>query len=314
MANAALGPGEQLQVALSPARPLAAADGGVSAAAVCNRYNRTQVCQSVTFRVNVLRNRRPVGYLTGHITQAIVFNTKSRSFRENFALKTTGVHGQAGGVRETLAVSCGGGCKARSGVPAGRVLHTGATIKGKITYADGVRPGKVHSTASRYTLTFTKPGYTPGAVSWTSIGYRCDDTIKTQRPGCVIPRYAPTMTAMRKLPHIAANIRRIQTRGPGHYGRPGSGHPLHRLTDKKQQNDNRRAVCGRKVVGPPPRPGVSCDEYPFASSREGGTKLGKKDRGTAWVPSSEQNKQAGYITSSHNAQRVLNGDAFYVSV
>ena len=130
----------------------------------------------------------------------------------------------------------------------------------------------------------------------------------------MIPRYVVTMTAMKQLPQIAANIRRIQNGSPGHYGRPGSGHPLHRLMDRRKQNSNRRAVCSRRVVGPPPRPGVSCDEYPFASSREGGTALSRANRGTAWVPVGEQNRQSGLITTSLAAQRVLDREAFYVGV
>jgi Deoxyribonuclease NucA/NucB len=109
------------------------------------------------------------------------------------------------------------------------------------------------------------------------------------------------------------NIRRIQTRGPGHYGRPGSGHPLHRLTNTAQQEKNYRAVCGRSVVGPPPK-GKSCDEYPFKSTYEGGTALSKSNRGWAWVPAGQQGSQGGLIKGFYYSNRVLNHDAFYVKV
>ena len=102
--------------------------------------------------------------------------------------------------------------------------------------------------------------------------------------------------------------------GPGHYGRYGSGHPRHRLVNQSQQNKNYRAVCARRVTGPPPKPHLSCDEYPFQSTREGGTTLSKKNWGWAWVPASEQNAQGGYIIGFYNANRVLNGDAFWVEV
>ncbi|MBD2900540.1 hypothetical protein amrb99_95450 [Actinomadura sp. RB99] len=84
--------------------------------------------------------------------------------------------------------------------------------------------------------------------------------------------------------------------------------------DRAQQVRNRRAVCGRPVVGPPPHRGVNCDEYPFASSRESGTVVSHSSRSTEWVPTSEQNRQGGLIATSLAAQRVLYGEAFYVAV
>lgn len=111
----------------------------------------------------------------------------------------------------------------------------------------------------------------------------------------------------------AANIRRIQNRGPGHYGRIDSKHPLHHITDVREQRRKRRQACSRQVTGPPPK-GKSCDEYPFASTAEGGTALPKDDHGFAFVPVAEQNSQSGLITAFYNADRVLDGDAFRVSV
>jgi hypothetical protein len=119
---------------------------------------------------------------------------------------------------------------------------------------------------------------------------------------------------MKKLSSIAKNIRTIQTKGSGHYGRAGSGHPLHRLADSKKQAANRRAVCSKEAVGSPPKKGLSCDEYPFASAREGGTTLKKPNRGTAWVPKSEQDQQGGLIGAFFSANRILDKDAFWVAV
>jgi ribosomal protein S27AE len=48
----------------------------------------------------------------------------------------------------------------------------------------------------------------------------------------------------------------------------GNGHPaqLHRVTDSKVINKNRRDSGCTKM---PKQPGYNCDEYPFASSKEG---------------------------------------------
>ena len=66
-------------------------------------------------------------------------------------------------------------------------------------------------------------------------------------------------------------------------------------------------------MGPAPS-GKSCDEYPFKTAKEGGKTLSAANRHTAWVPTSEQNSQGGRITAFYNANRVLNGDAFWVLV
>jgi hypothetical protein len=84
--------------------------------------------------------------------------------------------------------------------------------------------------------------------------------------------------------------------------------------NEAQQRRNHNAVCGRRVTGPPPKPDLSCDEYPFQSTREGGTALSKKNRGWAWVPASEQNRQGGLVKSFYYGNRVLDGDAFWVEV
>ncbi|MEV4252512.1 NucA/NucB deoxyribonuclease domain-containing protein [Spirillospora sp. NPDC049652] len=324
LATAGEAQGQQIVTTVTE-EPMAPATGSTAlslkaassdAAAACGTYNRVQACQIVNHTTTVFNSRKvPIGELKARSTHALVFNTKSRKFRETITVKVTSIVGRATGLRHTLVVSCGSPCKATNNFPQNRVWNLGQTIKGTISYSDGVKKGKVHFTASTYRWNSFKTGANPSPGATTkSIGYRCDDKISNQSAGCVIPRATPMMTAMKKLPQIAANIRRIQNGSPGHYGKPGSGHPLHRMMNKSQQGKNRRAVCARRVVGAPPRPGVSCDEYPFASTREGGTTLSAKNRGTAWVPAWEQNKQAGYITSSHNTWRTLDGEAFYVIV
>ncbi|MGW0884607.1 NucA/NucB deoxyribonuclease domain-containing protein [Streptomyces sp. NPDC002671] len=42
------------------------------------------------------------------------------------------------------------------------------------------------------------------------------------------------------------------------------------------------------MTGPLLAPGLSCDEYPFAFTKEGGTTLSSSYRGWAWVPGAEQ--------------------------
>ena len=114
---------------------------------------------------------------------------------------------------------------------------------------------------------------------------------------------------MSGLPAIAKGIREVQGRG-SHVGRPGGRNPLHRASSSVEKDNNRKLVCPKNLKRPK---GSQCDEYPFASSKEGGTALPAIDRIIQWVPAA-QNKQQGQILSSfYRENRVLRGvDAFYV--
>jgi hypothetical protein len=108
----------------------------------------------------------------------------------------------------------------------------------------------------------------------------------------------PTMIYRKSaLPNIADNIDDAQAKG-----KPDV---LTRITDGKKIRQNRRAAC-RKVR---PRRGFSCDEYPFASTAQGG--VGASVR---LVPVQEQNIQGGIISSFYRVKAIGNGDKFRVSV
>ena len=100
-----------------------------------------------------------------------------------------------------------------------------------------------------------------------------------------------------KMPNIAAHIKQAQANG--------KASTLTRITDKAQIDANREAACGRFV-----RQGnLECDEYPFASTREGGS--GASTRG---VPPREQRVQGGTMSSFYRYQNIRNGSQFIVRV
>jgi streptogramin lyase len=183
-------------------------------------------------------------------------------------------------------------------------------MSGNINYSDNVAKGKAAATKTKYVWTAAKSGFTTATLTYsTPISYRCDQALGSVA-GCVFPSYTPFLTSLSSLPNVAANITTAQG-GSGHYGVPGSKHPLHRITSTAQQNANHNAVCAASVVGSPPA-GQSCDEYPFKSAKEGGKTLSAANRHTAWVPSSEHGSALSKINAFYNANRVLNGDAFWV--
>ncbi|WP_259408273.1 NucA/NucB deoxyribonuclease domain-containing protein [Streptomyces akebiae] len=85
------------------------------------------------------------------------------------------------------------------------------------------------------------------------------------------------------------------------------GHPLllHYAKNKGENRDNRElAGCMSAWTG-----SGSCDEYPFASTREGG--LGAQTRG---VPLSEQMKQGSDLSAFYRSNKMQRNDEFLVAV
>ncbi|EPH40160.1 NucA/NucB deoxyribonuclease domain-containing protein [Streptomyces aurantiacus] len=321
VAQAAPAAESTIKVTVGEAVPQAASSQSAAAAVPCRSgqaiYTRYQSCIVVPATVTVRRNGRPVGSAKFTVTHKMTLKQKSLKWSESVKISKARLLGNARGIKVGLKVTCGSSkCKPTNKFPRGRSL--GPEISGKVNYQDKVAKLKKDSASAKYLFTFTKAGYTPGGFNYRSVPFRCDDTFWTQpatsrtmRPGCVFHTYIPVLTTMQSLPEISKNIRRIQA-GGGHYGRPGSGKPLHREANERTITDNRNKVCPPRQT--PPRPGLSCDEYPFASTREGGTNVPADSRGTAWVPLQEQRQQGGRIQTFHKKQRIVHRDAFWVSV
>jgi hypothetical protein len=96
-----------------------------------------------------------------------------------------------------------------------------------------------------------------------------------------------------QFPNIAPHIANAQ--------KSGKPKRLRRLTDRSKIRRNRREACG-KFKGPD-----TCDEYPFASSYEGGA-----GALVTSVPRSEQNSQGGTLSSFYQKHGLGDKDAFDV--
>ncbi len=104
-----------------------------------------------------------------------------------------------------------------------------------------------------------------------------------------------------RMPYIAAHIRDAQA----------AGYPsvLRRLKNKTQSERNRDAACAEL---PSPRPsGMQCDEYPFASTYEGGANSSAR-----LVPEKEQEIQGGVMSGFYRrrANNIQDGTPFIVRV
>jgi len=299
----------QVVIALGPARDVTAAEQRRltrAGSTDCPKFTRTSACESRTGTIELDHNGQPVGEAFLRLIFGWHTDTLSRRFTANLTVETawSTVPGPLG---VTISALCEGSCSA-SGAVTGPVVP-GGDFSGTLDFQDATTTR--HTNRATFVLTPIYPGIpsTPG-VGTSDRTVRCDQEI-AQAAGCVLNAFTPTLTTMAGLQHIAINIATVQA-GGRHLGRPGDSHPLHRITDKTVRDSHRRQVCpkGRK----PPHKGWECDEYPFASTAEGGTSVPPQDRGTAWVPGSEQRSQGGELLKFIKQERVLNNDAYYVEV
>ena len=99
-------------------------------------------------------------------------------------------------------------------------------------------------------------------------------------------------------PEISENIYRAQEEG--------APDVLHRETNKSLMKQNRKAALKGKRRE---RQGTSLDEYPFASSKEGGAGARVQE-----VSVSEQNSQGGKMAQFYRKNAIKDGDAYKVKV
>ncbi|MDQ1017443.1 NucA/NucB deoxyribonuclease domain-containing protein [Streptomyces afghaniensis] len=96
---------------------------------------------------------------------------------------------------------------------------------------------------------------------------------------------------------------------------PGAKEPLRRLVDAKKIDDNRKKSISecKKVWGDYAGSGLECDEYPFASTKEGSTK-GDNRFSVRLIDGPDNRKGGERLNETYTLNRVLDGDPFYVKI
>jgi lysophospholipase L1-like esterase len=137
--------------------------------------------------------------------------------------------------------------------------------------------------------------------------WRCDRLSFKDRAtggGCVNP-YAPETVVYDEAtqPLVGAVARHVlKAQSLGHAGKPGSGRPLHR-NDLAVEAEIRRVVC----TGSSPIVGFNCDEYPLATTYEGGAGASEE-----WVPEKSNSAQGQLMQQFYADWHIRKGDPFYV--
>ncbi|MGX2996139.1 golvesin C-terminal-like domain-containing protein [Streptomyces sp. JNUCC 64] len=102
---------------------------------------------------------------------------------------------------------------------------------------------------------------------------RCDNQV-AGNSGCVFSEYTPTMNLNHDAyPAAAAYYYVLMSKLASHPGSESHNSPLTRFASDAEAEENRKKMCTRAVAEWKPHPnasGRSCDEYPFAKSRQSG--------------------------------------------
>jgi hypothetical protein len=157
-------------------------------------------------------------------------------------------------------------------------LSPGVSVDGSLTLGANVGVDAADTMFTADTLTIDNPvvteaGGPPLSGSWGNPHpVRCDDQLG--EGGCVLPDFVPTLVLPESQYGASAAMIVWSQVNQGGWGLPFAGPPLHRLADPGQTNANRNAICDGTFVPDPNVPSDSCDEFPFASSRESGAMSG----------------------------------------
>ncbi|GAB6898385.1 NucA/NucB deoxyribonuclease domain-containing protein [Kineosporia succinea] len=256
-----------------------------------------------------------VGSVRMQMKRVLTLNPKKLKFSEKDSFKVLAVTGEGVGTSlDRFTVLCGKRCKAKVTFTR-QSLTLGKTFNASVAYTSTVRSRKRVGNRSVYGLIFNHPTFGMEDVIVQSAPYRCDRQLTSNTAGgCVFHQVRPVLTSMQALPEISKNIARIQAAGKKHYGsrKLSKGrHPLTRLTNEEARRANRELACpaSRRDAAPA---GMQCDEYPFASTRQGAANVPTSEWGWAYVPAGENIRQGGLVNKFYSKNRILRGDAFWV--
>jgi hypothetical protein len=293
--------------------------------------------------------------------QAFELNN-TKGWRRVFGFQPFAFSTNLGAVTLDADITCGGPCTLKSMTTEGLATWASVSDKHLLKYTVDYE-WQAGSTPGHATLT---PGLNFDATSvvlgktttqegrWTdpNLNVRCDNEAFENRPdkmGCVFPIVTPAMKVnARKHPAAAALYWLSMEKLASHPGSYKHQKPLHRIASKAVQKQNRDKMCKLAVAAwdpHPATPNASCDEYPFAATRESGgqtlpsgslcaqfyaepaangtweLKIDGRRRLPTWnepcsrgsIPEGQNTGAGGGVGTLPNA-RVLDGDPYYVDL
>ncbi|NMM91855.1 hypothetical protein B2J88_47550 [Rhodococcus sp. SRB_17] len=311
------------------------------------RGDRNYAC---TYRGGFIKfwdtQNKPVGHVFAYERRDSQLSWKTNRWTERYSIKVDEVKG----VGENSILTAQGGCVSLTGV----CTTTGETIMSPqvvtslskpdllrewnptLNWPSGTRPTAI---ATWQSSVKTPDGKTYKFPAINSPSVRCDnDPNMRNYVGCAFWQAPPVLDYSFRHNLINFNSHVSRGQASGLPGAPGQGY-LTRIYDQGTIDQNRRGACGG-VTGP--RDEVSCDEYPFASTQQGGRPTGPNsgpgrtfdgcginDTGisarpspvTHWdstgfsvclIPIAENSRAGSYLSWFVTQNRVLKDDRYWV--
>lgn len=304
---------------------------------------KKEICENPTGRnMRVYRDRFNICFFRDIDVRIVRIPTFRTVGTATFVLRgeaaTSGVAGGPASIEHTItrvsATGLGSTASLRWGAWMMTAKKESVSVTEKITSAEEhtflYRPGQSAGSVQDFHLGYavqvvSKAGSTYGGLVESPPLIRCDAALKKgTRPGCVSTGkaiYAVGRGNKTYYAHVRAAIKS---------GLPST---LTRTMDSSLIDENRKIACRRGVPSPRPE-GKECDEYPFASTREGAASSGGPARSHSslkcGLKDPDRTGAGGFsrclIDAKHNSaggtelgifytdQRVLNGEKFGVRV
>ena len=216
-----------------------------------------------------------------------------------------------GGITSSLA--CSTGCTTKDTLPGEQPVVLKRKLYGNFRISQPTSSNQFTFTVQRFDAVLSAPSVGPLPISFLQTPVtRCDSGFseRSKTTGCVfrdaLGVYGLSVSDS-AVDETAAHILDAQQRLAGHPGRFGDGSPLTYESDKKKQEANRRAVCGKFV----PLPTGSCDEYPFASSDQGGNPATVSVQD---VDLDDNTRAGGRLGNMYQQSRLLDGEAYWTVI
>lgn len=301
---------------------------------------RTSACRISSAIFTVRRTVDGVTTITGlmnfNIYQYMYTARDSNQWANQITISPWSMTGEAIGTQvQGLSACTGNACGfISSSFPVSTLTAVGVERSGESYWQWPVVPGGQGTANPSWNLQFKSPA----ATTWTPLqasnaaDIRCDNAVPGRTDsGCVLPFAEQELVwTGSNYPTYGAHL--IAADASGLPGSRDSGVPLHRLIDPFLQGENRNTSCPQSL----PRPtGMSCDEYPFASTHEGAFTGGGTGRTFAWcnitayptgitgptgfsacMINETENSSAGAVLGSvlYTPYRYLDGDGFFVGI
>ncbi|MGX1776639.1 NucA/NucB deoxyribonuclease domain-containing protein [Nocardia brasiliensis] len=297
-----------------------------------------------------LRYQEPIKYIRGQtvstipvtVTAGLRSSHKAGGFVEEFKFEFGTATGEVGKPVFLYKVSGANFDKNNSryaGPKQGTLVPQGGSLTVQMWFDEqAMNDGAVDTRGTRLEVKFGNfdASYSDTGKVWFDMNtLRCDKTMRTNtgfKQGCVFPNYRPAFDMDASLyPEAVGHVSAALAAGiPG-----TSSSPLHREANVAARNQNRRVACPAGTTIMRDRQngitGRSCDEFPFASTKEGANSAPNSGRtfnpqchvpdlngstATGWsvcMIDDPQNRLAGsWLGSFYGSNRVIDNDSFYV--